>query len=703
MSTDCSVDLPGVYGEHVFSDRVMRERLPKNTYRAVREAMDEGNALNPIVADVVANAMKDWAIEKRATHFCHWFQPMTGMTAEKHDSFISPTGDGRVMMEFSGKELIQGEPDASSFPSGGLRATFEARGYTAWDCTSPVFVKSDGSNTSLFIPSAFCSYNGEALDKKTPLLRSMDALNRQALRVLRLLGNTTTKRVMATLGAEQEYFLIDRRFVEERLDLKVAGRTLFGAPPPKGQEMDDHYFGTLHERVASFMNELNNVLWKLGISAKTQHNEVAPAQYELAPVFATVNVATDDNQITMQAMQKLALRHGFVCLLHEKPFAGVNGSGKHNNWSPDTDDGIGLLRPGSTPHANMQFLVFLFAVIRAVDKYAPLLRATVATPGNDHRLGANEAPPAIVSIFLGDEMTKIYEQIAAGGAPTSTMPGELTLGVSSLPPLPMDSTDRNRTSPFAFTGSKFEFRMVGSTQSTAGPCFVLNTIVADSLAEIADALEGEEDISAALQALLQRYAQEHRRIIFNGDNYSAEWAEEAAARGLPNITNTVDSLTTVTDPENVAVLSRHGVLSQGELDARQEILFENYSMMIGIEGRTALQMAKRQILPVAADYAGRLGRACTSVKDAGVTSATHTDMLNEVCGLVDSLQDGVRQLEAAIAAVDGVDNAKGKAVASRDRIVPAMAAVRASVDALEQIVDAAYWPLPTYADMLFSR
>lgn len=703
MTTDHSIDLPRVYGENVFSDRVMRELLPKNTYKAIREAMDEGKALDRSVADVVANAMKDWAIEKGATHFCHWFQPMTGMTAEKHDSFISPTADGRVMMEFSGKELNQGEPDASSFPSGGLRATFEARGYTAWDCTSPVFVKSDGTNTSLFIPSAFCSYNGEALDKKTPLLRSMDALNKQALRALRLLGNTTTKRVMANLGAEQEYFLIDKRFVEERLDLKVAGRTLFGAPPPKGQEMDDHYFGTLDERVASFMSELNNDLWKLGVSAKTQHNEVAPGQYELAPVFSTVNVATDANQLTMQAMQKVALRHGFICLLHEKPFAGVNGSGKHNNWSPDTDDGIDLLRPGSTPHANMQFLVFLFAVIRAVDKYASLLRATVATPGNDHRLGANEAPPAIVSIFLGDQLTEIYEQIAAGGAPTSEMRGELALGVSSLPPLPMDSTDRNRTSPFAFTGSKFEFRMVGSAQSTAGPNFVLNTIVAESLCEIADALGDADDVSAAVQKLLQRYAKEHRRIIFNGDNYSAEWAEEAARRGLPNITNTVDSLATVTDPENVDVLSKHGVLSQGELDARQEILFENYSMVIGIEGRTALQMAKRQILPVAAEFAAKLARSVTSVREAGIESQAHTEMLEEACALVAALKAGTGQLEDAIAEVDGIEHAKEKAVASRDRIIPTMTAVRESVDALEQIVDAARWPLPTYADMLFTR
>ncbi|MBN2449992.1 MAG: glutamine synthetase III [Lentisphaeria bacterium] len=703
MAATGNGDLRAAYGENVFSDRVMRERLPGNTYRAVRRAMDEGAPLDPTVADVVANAMKDWAIEKGATHFCHWFQPMTGMTAEKHDSFISPTADGRVMMEFSGKELIRGEPDASSFPSGGLRATFEARGYTAWDCTSPVFVKADGSNVSLFIPCAFCSYTGEALDKKTPLLRSMDALSRQAIRVLRALGNTTSRRVLPTLGAEQEYFLVDRRFVEKRLDLLVAGRTLFGAPPPKGQEMDDHYFGTLDERVASFMNELNHELWKLGISAKTQHNEVAPAQYELAPIFATVNVATDDNQLTMQAMQKIARRHGFVCLLHEKPFAGVNGSGKHNNWSPDTDDGIRLLHPGTTPHANMQFLLFLFAVIRAVDRYPLLLRAAVATPGNDHRLGANEAPPAIVSIFLGEQLTDIYEQLEAGGASSSKAGGELTLGVSSLPPLPKDSTDRNRTSPFAFTGSKFEFRMVGSSQSTAGPCFVLNTIVADSLSEIAAAIEGAEDVNAAAQALLQRYAREHKRIVFNGDNYSAEWAAEAARRGLPNITNTVDSLATLTAPEHVEVLARHGVLSRGELEARQGILLENYVKVIGIEGRTALQMACRQILPAAAAYAAKLAEGVCAVRDAGLDPAPQRVLLEEVCAQVARLKAGTEDLSTALADVEAARGARAKALASRDRILPAMEAVRHSADALESLVDAAMWPLPTYTEMLFCR
>jgi glutamine synthetase len=484
-----SESIPKLFGSNVFNDIVMRERLPKDVYKSLKKSLEKNETLDPSIANVIANAMKDWAIEKGATHYCHWFQPMTGATAEKHDSFISPTSQGTTTMEFSGKELYQGEPDASSFPSGGLRATFEARGYTAWDCTSPVFIKEDGDNITLHIPSAFCSYIGHALDKKTPLLRSMDALNTQAVRVLKVLGNTSSKRVTATLGPEQEYFLINKSFYDKRLDLVLAGRTLFGAPSPRGQEMEDHYFGALHERIASFMHELNLELWKLGVSAKTQHNEVSPAQYELAPVFATVNVATDHNQLVMETLRKVALRHNFVCLLHEKPFTGVNGSGKHNNWSMVTDDGINLLDPGNTPHENMVFLVMLCAVIKAVDKYSRLLRASVANTGNDHRLGANEAPPAIVSIFLGDQLTDIFEQLATGKAKSSKKGGDLKLGVSTLPPLPKDNTDRNRTSPFAFTGNKFEFRMVGSSQSTAGPMFTLNTMVSDILCEIADELE----------------------------------------------------------------------------------------------------------------------------------------------------------------------------------------------------------------------
>lgn len=692
-----------MFGSNVFSEAVMRERLPKNIYKAIKSTIDDGEPLDSSIANVVANAMKDWAIEKGATHFCHWFQPMTGMTAEKHDSFISPTPDGRTIMEFSGKELIQGEPDASSFPSGGLRATFEARGYTAWDCTSPVFLKGNGTGTTLYIPSAFCSYTSEALDKKTPLLRSMDALNMQALRVLKALRNTTSKRVVSTLGPEQEYFLVDKTFVEQRMDLILTGRTLFGAAPPKGQEMEDHYFGTIHERIASFMNELNIELWKLGVSAKTQHNEVSPAQYELAPIFATVNVATDHNQLTMETMQKVALRHGLVCLLHEKPFAGVNGSGKHNNWSLVTDDGVNLLDPGRTPHENEQFLVFLCAVIRAVDKYSQLLRATVATSGNDHRLGANEAPPAIVSIFLGDQLTDIFEQLAKGGANTSKQGGELKLGVHTLPPLPLDCTDRNRTSPFAFTGNKFEFRMVGSWQSTAGPNFVLNTIVADILSEIADKLDRAEDVDKTAQDILKQIAIEHKNIIFNGDNYSEDWVKEAERRGLPNIRNAVDSLNTLLKDDVAALFERHGVLSKHELHARHEILLERYCKEINIEGLTALDIAKRQILPTAIEYSSVIAGAASAVKSLGVCADAHVKALEEVCLLIGSLQSGIGALDAAVEKAAEIDKIEAQARSYRDDVIPAMNAVREAADNLEGIIDADMWPLPTYAEMLFLR
>ena len=692
-----------VFGSNVFSESVMRERLPKDVFKSIKRTIDEGAPLDPCIAGVVASAMKDWALEKGATHFSHWFQPMTGVTAEKHDSFISPTFDGRTIMEFSGKELTQGEPDASSFPSGGLRATFEARGYTAWDCTSPVFIKENGDNITLYIPSAFCSYTSEALDKKTPLLRSMDALNKQAVRVLHALGNKESKRVGATLGPEQEYFLVDSEFVKQRLDLILAGRTLFGAPSPKGQEMEDHYFGTLHERVASYMNELNNELWKLGVSAKTQHNEVSPAQYELAPIFATVNVATDHNQLTMETMQKVALRHNFACLLHEKPFAGVNGSGKHNNWSMVTDDGINLLEPGKTPHDNMQFMVFLCAIIRAVDKYSKLLRASVATSGNDHRLGANEAPPAIVSIFLGDQLTDIFEQLSKGSAKTSKQGGELKLGVSTLPELPKDCTDRNRTSPFAFTGNKFEFRMVGSAQSTSGPTFVLNTIVADVLAEIADELEKASDVNAKAQEILQKITVEHKKIIFNGDNYTEEWAKEAEKRGLPNIRNSVDGLDVMQEDCIAKLFERHGVLSKEELHARHEIILERYCKEINIEGLTTLQMAKRQILPAVMEYSGMLAGAANSVKSLGVDADVHVNSLKEVCSLTSALQSNVAALEAAVDKASEVDGVHAQAKAYRDAVIPAMGAVREAADKLETIVDASIWPLPTYAEMLFIR
>jgi len=694
-----------LFGSNVFNEATMRERLPEDVFKSFKKVLSGEKELDIDTANVIANAMKDWAIEKGATHYCHWFQPMTGLTAEKHDSFISPTGDGTTVMEFSGKELIQGEPDASSFPSGGLRVTFEARGYTAWDCTSPVFIKEDGKNITLFIPSAFCSYNGLALDKKTPLLRSMDALNTQAVRVLRALGNTDSKRVTATLGPEQEYFLVDRDFYESRLDLVLAGRTLFGAPSPRGQEMDDHYFGTLHERVASFMNEINVELWKLGVSAKTQHNEVSPAQYELAPIFATVNVATDHNQLTMETMEKVATRHGFVCLLHEKPFAGVNGSGKHVNWSMGTDDGINLLNPGDTPHENMVFLVFLCAVIRAVDKYAKLLRASVANTGNDHRLGANEAPPAIVSIFLGEQLTDIVGQLtnANGSASSSKQGGKLELGISTLPPLPRDCTDRNRTSPFAFTGNRFEFRMVGSSQSTAGPVFVLNTIVADVLSEIADELDKAGDINSTVQALLSKYSKEHARVLFNGDNYSADWPVEAANRGLANIRSTVESILSITDKENAAVFERQKVLSKTELHARADILLEGYSMKINIEAKTMLSMAKREILPACVDYSNQLAVAAGAVSAAGVDASVQKEMLTKVCGLIGSLSSAIAVLESSVDEAGAIEDPARQAKAYRDKVFAAMGPVREAADSLELIVDAEVWPLPTYAEMLFLK
>jgi glutamine synthetase len=696
-------NVPNIFGSNVFNDAMMRERLPKNIYKSLRFTINGQQTLEPAAADVIANAMKDWAIEKGATHFCHWFQPMTGLTAEKQDAFISPTPDGRTIMEFSGKELIKGEPDASSFPSGGLRTTFEARGYTAWDCTSPVFVKEQGKNKTLYIPCAFCSYTGQALDKKTPLLRSMDALNRQALRILRVLGNTTSNRVDATLGAEQEYFLIDRSFFDKRMDLVLTGRTLFGAASPRGQEMEDHYFGTLHERVASFMHELNTELWKLGVASKTQHNEVAPSQYELAPVFTTVNVATDHNQLVMELLQRVALHHGMVCLLHEKPFAGINGSGKHNNWSMVTDDGINLLDPGNTPHDNMVFLVCLCAIIRAVDKYAKLLRASVANVGNEHRLGANEAPPAIVSIFLGEQLTDIMEQLTNGGARSSKSGGILKLGSSTLPPLPKDSTDRNRTSPFAFTGNKFEFRMVGSSQSTSGPMFALNTIVADVLSEIADELEKTKDVGTAAQKIIRRIASEHKRIIYNGDNYTAEWTEEAKKRGLPNLRSTAESLSTIMDKENVELFSKHEVLSKSELHARTDVLFEIYSKMLNIEALTMLHIAKRQIIPAVARYSGQLGGIVAGISTAGVSADTQKAMLEKVCGLLDVLDRNVDELEAALTGVSGVKDVAKRAAGYHKQVVPVMRAVRQAADELEKIVDKDHWPLPTYAEMLFLK
>ena len=694
--------ISAMFGENVFSISVMRERLPKNVFKSVSKTINNAQPLDPTVADVVANAMKDWAIEKGATHYCHWFQPMTGSTAEKHDSFISPVSGTKIVMEFSGKELIQGEPDASSFPSGGLRATFEARGYTAWDVTSPAFIKEDGKNITLFIPCAFCSYTGEALDKKTPLLRSMDAVSKQAMRVLKALGNTTATTVNTTLGAEQEYFLIDKKLADKRLDLLLSGRTLFGAPSPRGQELDDHYFGALNERVASYMHDLNVELWKLGIAAKTQHNEVAPSQYEMAPVFDSVNIATDHNQLTMELMEKIAVKHDLICLLHEKPFAGVNGSGKHVNWSICTND-CNLLDPGSTPHENMQFLVFLCAVVKAVDKYSKVLRASVANAGNEHRLGANEAPPAIISVFLGEQLADIFEQLAAGGAKSSKKGGELILGVSTLPNLPKDSTDRNRTSPFAFTGNKFEFRMCGSTFNTSGPNFVINTIVADALCDIADELEGAKDVVAKTQEIVCNIAKNHGKVVFNGDNYTEAWVEEAGKRGLPNLRSTAEAYEKIMDPENVTVFEKFGVLSSKELGARTEIMQENYSTTIGIEARTALMIAKNEILPFVIAYSGKLGYAAKCVKDAGVDNSAQVALLRKVSSLATSLSADIDALEAAVENFKILGAAHELANASRDLLIPAMNAVRADVDALEVIVDKKEWPMPTYAELLFVK
>ncbi len=691
--------LTDIFGLNVFNDAVMRQQLPKNIYKEFVKIRQGRGEFTTAIADVIANAMKDWALEKGATHFCHWFQPMTGLTAEKHDSFITPTPEGKVILEFSGKLLVQGEPDASSFPSGGLRATFEARGYTAWDCTSPVFIK----GKTLYIPCAFCSYTGEALDKKTPLLRSMEALSKQAVRVLKVLGESDVTSVTSTLGPEQEYFLVDRSFFEKRLDLVLAGRTLFGAPSPRGQEMDDHYFGTLHERIAAYMNDVNTELWKLGVSAKTQHNEVSPAQYELAPLFATVNVATDHNQLTMETLEKVALRHDFVCLLHEKPFAGVNGSGKHNNWSLVTDTGNNLLDPGTTPHDNMVFLVFLCAVIRAVDQYAKLLRASVANPGNEHRLGANEAPPAIVSIFLGDQLTDIFEQLAGNGAKSSKKGGELKLGSSTLPPLPKDTTDRNRTSPFAFTGNRFEFRMVGSKQSCSGSNFVINSIVAESLANIADSLEKAKDVRKEAEKILKGIAKNHKRIIFNGDNYSDAWVAEAKKRGLPNIRSTVESLETILEKENVDVFKKHNVLSKQELHARTEILLEGYSGSINIEALTMLNMAKRQIMPACVESCARLGSTLSIVADSGVKCGAIQSSLEKVCRLVDELAQAIEALEAAVEKAQNIKKPNMQARSYRDDVIPAMLALRKPADELETLVDAEVWPLPTYAEMLFLR
>jgi glutamine synthetase len=689
-----------IFGSSVFNDSTMRERLPKATYKLLKKTIDTGAALDESVAEVVASAMKDWALEKGVTHFTHWFQPMTGITAEKHDSFIAPTSDGKVIMEFTGKDLVKGEPDASSFPSGGLRATFEARGYTAWDCTSPAFVK-DGT---LCIPTVFCSYTGEVLDKKTPLLRSMEALNKQALRILKLFGSTAT-RVTTTVGPEQEYFLVDRDLWKKRKDLIFTGRTLFGNKPPKGQEMEDHYFGSIKDRVADYMKDLDTELWKFGIPAKTKHNEVAPAQHELAPIFETSNIATDHNQLTMEMMQKIAIRHNLTCLLHEKPFAGVNGSGKHNNWSMSTNDGQNLLEPGSTPHDNMQFLVFLCGVIKAVDDYQDLLRLSVASAGNDHRLGANEAPPAIVSMFLGDQLTDILLQLENGKAKGKNYNTILETGVASLPKLPKDATDRNRTSPFAFTGNKFEFRMLGSSASIAGTNFVLNTIVAEILQKFAERLEAAEDFTNEVGLLISDTVKDHKRIIFNGNNYSDEWVVEAESRGLLNLKATVECIPTFISDKNVAVFVKHGVLAKSEIESRYEILLENYVKTINIEALTMISMAKTEILPAAFKFSKELSDTINSVKATGmsVEVAAQSSVLKELSPVLSSFASNINSLKKTLdkATLENTSLLK-QAEAYSKTVVHAMEVLRADADKLETIIPRDLYPFPTYSELLFN-
>lgn len=687
-----------IFGMNVFNDVVMKERLPKDTYKDLKRTVDLAQPLGEKVADVVANAMKDWAIEKGATHYTHWFQPMTGKTAEKHDSFIEPTEDGQVIMEFSGKQLIQGEPDASSFPNGGIRATFEARGYTIWDCTSPAFIKDD----TLCIPTAFCSYTGESLDKKTPLLRSMEAISTQAIRILRLFGDKDCHKVTSTLGPEQEYFLIDKNLYQQRKDLIFTGRTLFGAMPPKGQELDDHYFGSIKERISAFMKELDVELWKLGITSKTKHNEVAPAQHEMAPIFATANIATDHNQLVMDTCTKVAMRHDLACLLHEKPFAGINGSGKHNNWSLSTEK-ANLLSPGQSPHENAQFLTFLVAIITAVNKYAPLLRLSAANAGNDHRLGANEAPPAIISIFLGEQLNDIIEQIKNGALTSSTAASTMKLGVTTLPDLPKDVTDRNRTSPFAFTGNRFEFRMPGSAQSISGPSIVINTAMAEVLGEIADELETATDFQASLSAILERLVKENYNIIFNGDGYGEEWVAEAARRGLPNIKTTAEAIKIYNEPEYVAMFEKHHIFTKPELEARQEIMFEEYAKTLNIEALTTVDMAKKEILPAVMEYIASIADSINSIKAAvpAAVIAVQEDLVVELSNLLFEANTKLVELEKVIAEAQAIDDIEKQAFDFKFIVFEAMQALRKPCDKLETLVAEEYWPFPSYSDLLF--
>ncbi len=702
MSTE-KINVAEIFGENVFNDTVMQERLPKKVYKNLKKTMEEGKELDLETADVIAHEMKEWAIEKGATHYTHWFLPLTGVTAEKHDSFISaPQPSGKVLMSFSGKELIKGEPDASSFPSGGLRATFEARGYTAWDCTSPAFVRQDAGGATLCIPTAFCSYTGEALDQKTPLLRSMEAINKQALRLLRLFGNTTSRKVTPSVGPEQEYFLVDAEKFEQRKDLIYAGRTLFGAMPPKGQELDDHYFGTIRQRIAAFMKDVNEELWKVGVTAKTQHNEVAPAQHELAPIYTEANIAVDHNQIVMQTLKRIACQHGLKCLLHEKPFAGVNGSGKHNNWSITTDDGINMLDPGKTPHENTQFLLVLTCILRAVNMHADLLRESAADPGNDHRLGANEAPPAIISIFLGEQLEDVLEQLISTGEATHSLKGgKLETGVRTLPELAKDATDRNRTSPFAFTGNKFEFRMVGSRDSIASPNIVLNTIVAEAFADTCEVLEKADDFDKAVHDLIKQYAIENQRIVFNGDGYSEAWVEEAKRRGLPNIRSMVEAIPAMVTDTAVNLFERFGVFTRAELESRAEIQYETYAKAINIEARTMIDMASKQFMPAFIKYTKTLADTVNAVKAAGADASVQMESLKEVTEL---MRETKKALDALVKVTDeAAQKEEGAEQANfyHSDVFPAMEALRAPVDKLEMIVDKEAWPMPSYGDLIF--
>ena len=691
--------MDSLFGSNVFNDAMMLKHLPKDIYRALRKTIDDGRHLDPSIAGVVAHGMKEWAISKGVTHYTHWFQPLSGTTAEKHDAFITPVGGGRVIESFSGSELVRGEPDASSFPSGGLRTTFEARGYTAWDPTSDAFIK----DNVLCIPTAFCSYGGEALDKKTPLLRSMEALSRQAVRVLKLFGGDA-RRVIATVGPEQEYFLVDKAMWARRTDLIFTGRTLFGGRPPKGQELDDHYFGAIKPRVQAFMRELNEELWKLGILAKTEHNEAAPAQHEMAPIFTPANISTDHNQLTMEIMRKVADRHGLVCLLSEKPFEGVNGSGKHNNWSMTTDTGVNLLEPGDSPYDSAQFLLFLVAVIKAVDEHQDLLRASVASAGNDHRLGGFEAPPAIISMFLGDELTDILEALESGTAYVGHEKQEMAIGVHTLPKFPKDNTDRNRTSPFAFTGNKFEFRSPGSSASVADCNVVINTGVADALKDFADEMESADDFQGALHELIVREIRAHRRIIFNGNGYSARWRQEAKARGLKELPTTVDAMPALIAPENIALFARHRVLSEAELHARYEIHLEHYAKIITIEAETMLAMSRREILPAVLRSEGELALSAKRVKDYAPVFSTlpQEKLLARISLAASRLSDGIEALNSAVVNIPRASDAYPRALYMRDTVIPAMDALRAAADELETIIDRRDWPFPTYSELLFS-